>query len=84
MNPTVPTSIRRIGDPRSPPAIEIVWSDGTTAAYTPRLLRDACPCATCREQRAVKAPPPLLPVLAPAEKGKGKDDSQKPPKIKVG
>ncbi len=67
MNPTVPTSIRRIGDPRSPPAIEIVWSDGTTAAYTPRLLRDACPCATCREQRAVKAPPPLLPVLAPAE-----------------
>ena len=36
--------------------------------YTPRLLRDACPCATCREQRAQPAAPPvLLQVLRPEE-----------------
>jgi DUF971 family protein len=35
--------------------------------YSPRLLRDACPCATCREQRAAPQPPGLLPVLSPAE-----------------
>lgn len=48
-------------------SIEIEWSDGLRAEYTPRLLRDACPCATCRETRAAAAPPPLLQVLTPAE-----------------
>jgi len=48
-------------------SVEIVWSDGLRAEYSPRLLRDACPCATCREIRGAAAPPPLLPVLAPAE-----------------
>ncbi|MCE9631436.1 MAG: DUF971 domain-containing protein [Planctomycetia bacterium] len=67
MTTPVPTSIRRLDDPRAPSAIEIVWSDGKAAVYTPRLLRDACPCATCREKRAVTAPPPLLNVLAPEE-----------------
>lgn len=68
MTSPVPTSItRRESEPGRPAAIEIVWSDGTTALYAPRLLRDACPCATCREQRAAPQPKSLLPVLAPQE-----------------
>ncbi|MFM1904730.1 MAG: hypothetical protein RLZZ440_2630 [Planctomycetota bacterium] len=68
MSQVIPTSIaRRETEPGRPPAIEIVWSDGTTASYSPRLLRDACPCATCRERRADPAPAPLLQVLAPEE-----------------
>lgn len=59
-----PMSVART--PRGDIAIE--WSDGLRADYSPRLLRDACPCATCRERRGA-APPaaPLLPVLAPAD-----------------
>ena len=68
MNQPVPTSItRRETEPGRPPAIEIAWSDGTTANYTPRLLRDACPCATCREKRAAPPSAQLLPVLSPEE-----------------
>jgi DUF971 family protein len=63
----IPTAIRRASLPGTPPAIEIVWSDGTTATYTARLLRDACPCATCREKRSQPAAPMLLPVLRPEE-----------------
>jgi DUF971 family protein len=58
---------RREFEPGRPPVIEIAWSDGTSASYTPQLLRDACPCATCREQRGAAQPKPLLPVLAPQE-----------------
>lgn len=48
----------------------IRWSDGQRRAYAVRELRDACPCATCREKR--NAPPAAAPsnpfaVLAPAE-----------------
>ena len=46
----------------------IRWSDQTAREYTFRELRDACPCATCREKR--KEPPTpagLLPVLSAAE-----------------
>lgn len=68
MTTPLPTSIARSAmEPGRPPAIEITWSDGTTATYTPRLLRDACPCATCRDQRAAPASPALLPVLDPRE-----------------
>lgn len=68
MTSPVPTSItRRESEPGRPAAIEIAWSDGATAVYSPRLLRDACPCATCREQRATPQPKPLLQVLAPQE-----------------
>jgi DUF971 family protein len=63
----VPTSIARLADPAAAGAVEIVWSDGRRAVYTPRLLRDACPCATCRESRAQPATPSLQPVLSPAE-----------------
>jgi DUF971 family protein len=48
-------------------AVEIVWSDGARTLHTPRQLRDACPCATCREQRVQPATPALLPVLRPEE-----------------
>lgn len=67
MSQPIPTGISRCADPRSAGAIEIAWSDGSRGTYTPRLLRDACPCATCRERRAEPAPPPLLPVLKPEE-----------------
>lgn len=66
MSGPVPTSIARAGAGHEG-AIEIAWSDGSRAVYTPRLLRDACPCATCREQRSRPRPASLLPVLSPAE-----------------
>lgn len=48
----------------------IEWSDGSKRIYGVKELRDACPCATCREKR--NAPPQptssmLLPVLSAAE-----------------
>ncbi len=67
---TQPTPIgiaRHEMEPGRPPAIEITWSDGHKAIYSPRLLRDACPCATCRERRAEPTVKPLLTVLAPEE-----------------
>ena len=48
--------------------LEIRWSDGQLRRYTVRDLRDACPCATCREKR--NAPPPpagTLPVISVEE-----------------
>ena len=68
MTQPVPTSIRRLEAGPAAGAIEIAWSDGVRRVYTPRLLRDACPCATCRELRVQPAAKPaLLPVLAPEE-----------------
>jgi DUF971 family protein len=31
--------------------VEIDWRDGHASAWTFRWLRDACPCATCHEER---------------------------------
>lgn len=48
--------------------LRIGWSDGQDREYAVRELRDACPCATCREKRS--QPPAsmaLLPVLSAAE-----------------
>ena len=48
--------------------LEIRWSDGQLRRYTVRDLRDACPCAPCREKR--NAPPPpagTLPVISAEE-----------------
>ena len=59
----VPQAIRR----RDDATIEVDWNDGVTASYTPRLLRDACPCATCREQRTATPAANRLQVLSPAE-----------------
>jgi DUF971 family protein len=51
----VPTGIARKSAAGGTELVEITWSDGTRLVYTPRRLRDACPCATCREQRATPA-----------------------------
>lgn len=39
----------------------IEWSDGAAHRMTWRMLRDRCPCATCRETH--EQPKPMLPVL---------------------
>jgi DUF971 family protein len=49
-------------------ALVIRWSDDTVREYGFRELREACPCASCREKR--KEPPrpaSLLPVLSADE-----------------
>jgi DUF971 family protein len=59
-----PTQIERSGDRQ----LVIEWSDGRTLRYTAAALRDACPCATCREKRKAPPPPPnQLTVLSPEE-----------------
>ena len=49
--------------------LAIDWSDGARRVYSFRELRDACPCATCREKNtaAENQPAVLLPVLSPEE-----------------
>ena len=48
--------------------LHITWSDGQVREYATGELRDACPCATCREKRSAPAPPPTeLTVISPAE-----------------
>lgn len=62
-DPLVPTQLGRTAG-----GIRIVWSDGQVREYTARELRDACPCATCREQRSQPpAPANALTILSPAE-----------------
>jgi DUF971 family protein len=66
MNHPVPTAICR----RDDGSVEIMWSDGAEGVATPRLLRDACPCASCREKRTEPSGPAgasLLQVLSPEE-----------------
>lgn len=41
-----PEAIERVGES----SIRIRWSDGETSEWSARQLRDACPCATCREK----------------------------------
>lgn len=66
MSHPVPTAIRRHDDG----SIEITWSDGAAGVATPRLLRGACPCASCREKRTEPTSASgtsLLQVLKPEE-----------------
>ncbi len=58
-----PTQITKSGDNQ----LLIVWSDGQQRQYTFRELREACPCATCKEKRAHPARVNLLQVLSSAE-----------------
>lgn len=59
-----PTKLELSGQDR----LRIHWSDGEVREYGVRELREACPCATCREKRnAPPAPTSLLTVLSPAE-----------------
>ncbi|GAB4137346.1 MAG: DUF971 domain-containing protein [Planctomycetaceae bacterium] len=49
-------------------SLTVTWNDGREDCLPWKLLRDACPCATCRDERTKPAPQPeLLPVLSPAE-----------------
>jgi DUF971 family protein len=61
-----PTKLTREGN-----SLRIEWSDGQKREIGFRELRDACPCATCREKRAAPAQPSgglgSLPVLSMAE-----------------
>ncbi|MDZ4779580.1 MAG: DUF971 domain-containing protein [Planctomycetia bacterium] len=51
-----------------PQLLRITWNDGHARTYSVRELRDACPCATCREKRLqAPAAAPLFPVLTAAE-----------------
>jgi DUF971 family protein len=60
----IPTKLQRQDNSK----LLIEFSDGARREYTYRELRDACPCATCREKRAAPpAAPSLLPILSPAE-----------------
>lgn len=66
----VPTTMRRDGD-----RLLIEWSDGLVAGIAWATLREACPCAGCREEREKPADPfrilkpqeivPLAPVSMP-------------------
>ena len=62
-----PVSIQRQGETE----LSIHWSDGSSRRYTSTKLRDACPCATCREKKSAEDEPTgksmTLPVLSLAE-----------------
>jgi DUF971 family protein len=46
--------------------VEIDWKDGHTSSWNFAWLRLACPCATCREERAAAGRQPGEPVRQPA------------------
>ncbi len=39
--------------------MRILWNDGHESRFPYASLRDACPCATCREERALKQRDPF-------------------------
>ncbi len=47
--------------------VEIVWKDGHQSRWSFAFLRDACPCATCHEQREASGRAPGEPVPAPVQ-----------------
>jgi DUF971 family protein len=59
--------------------LRITWSDGRVCDYAIRALREACPCATCREQRNAAPPSPtLLPIISEAQTRPLRITSMKP------
>lgn len=58
-----PTKLERTGENQ----LLITWSDGERRQYGCRELRNACPCATCREKATHQEPVGLLPILTPQE-----------------
>jgi DUF971 family protein len=54
-----PTNLKLTEDNR----LLIEWSDGERRKYAFKALRDACPCATCREKRSAPQDPLSLPML---------------------
>jgi DUF971 family protein len=64
MTDSYPTGLEREGDQ----ALRITWNDGSVRRYTLQELRDACPCATCREKKSGRsAKPHALPIVTPAQ-----------------
>jgi DUF971 family protein len=69
--PLAPASLSKDG----PDRLLIVWNDGHRSVYTWQHLRNNCPCAGCREERAKPPDPfrilkanelvPLAPVSMP-------------------
>jgi len=60
--------------------LEIDWADGHKSVWTFPWLREACPCATCIEQRSIEGrkagqpkpkPAVLLPMYTPPSKPAG-------------
>jgi len=47
--------------------LEIDWQDGHRSAWSFAWLREACPCATCIEERKASGRKPGQPVAKPAE-----------------
>ena len=58
-----PTALSLTDDHR----LLIEWSDGERRKYRFRQLREACPCATCREKQSAPKDPLALPVLSAGE-----------------
>ncbi len=48
MHSLQPTSLQR----RPPNSLVIGWSDGSSRVYAAGELRQACPCASCREKKS--------------------------------
>jgi DUF971 family protein len=46
--------------------LEIDWKDGHKSSWTFAWLRDACPCATCHEEREAAGRKPGVPKAQPA------------------
>jgi DUF971 family protein len=46
--------------------MEITWRDGHHSAWSFKWLRDACPCATCHDEREKSGRQPGAPKPAPA------------------
>lgn len=66
MKHVLPTALKKT-DNRS---LRIQWSDGELLDYPFGLLRNACPCATCKERKKadeMKEPGDLLKILKPGE-----------------
>ncbi|CAN5250512.1 DUF971 domain-containing protein [soil metagenome] len=47
-----PVSLRREGE-----GLRIDWSDGASTFATWRVIRNACPCATCNDERSKPSNP---------------------------
>jgi DUF971 family protein len=58
-----PTKLEIVGGD----SLRITWSDNQVRDYAIRQLREACPCATCREKRKAPPAPTLFPIVTEAE-----------------
>lgn len=65
MNETLPVSLDKSAERK----LIICWNDGRQQAIPFRVLRDACQCATCMDEKtkAVEKPAGMLNVISAAE-----------------